>query len=215
MALRAARAATPATLKRTVDGGEYRTTWLQADCAAAFSTAPYRMAIKKLVDMMYEADRMEGWGLLHAEKCSVRCIEFHEYDASRADPNCSMRGRAGITTGAASPTHFDSGSLVTLDLMLSPATAFDGGAFTTPEADGTTTVHDFQRGTAVVFVAHKYHHVLPMTRGLREVLVIELWSGPERHCPHRCLLVKGDCDYTNERQHGEDADDDELLPFVA
>ena len=56
---------------------------------------------------------------------------------------------------------------------------------------------------------HKYHHALPVTAGRREVLVIELWAGPARRCPHRCLKAEGACGYTNAQ-----GEDDELLPFV-
>lgn len=217
-ALKTRKAATPATLCRMADGGEYRTTWLHAKCAASYLTDPiYHNAIAKLLNIMHEADASAGWGLLSGSRCfssAVRCIEFHEYEATQSLRSDCARNRkeTGICTGAASPTHFDSGSLVTLDLMLSPAGAFGGGAFTTPETDGTTTVHDFERGDAIVFVSHKYHHCLPVTMGLREVLVIELWAGPERKCPHRCLLTKGECSYTNEQEGSEP---DELLPFVA
>ena len=90
--------------------------------------------------------------------------------------------------------------------MLSARGAFEGGTFTTPEADGSTTVHDFQRGDVICFVSHKYHHALPVTAGRREVLVIELWAGPARRCPHRCLKAEGACGYTNAQ-----GEDDELL----
>ena len=50
---------------------------------------------------------------------------------------------------------------------------------------------------------------LPVTAGRREVLVIELWAGPARRCPHRCLKAEGACGYTNAQ-----GEDDELLPFV-
>ena len=53
--------------------------------------------------------------------------------------------------------------------------------------------HVFERGDALVFVSHKYHCVAPVTHGERRVLVIELWEGEERSCPHRCTERTGVC----------------------
>jgi hypothetical protein len=33
----------------------------------------------------------------------------------------------------------------------------------------------------------QYHCVQPVISGRRRVLILELWAGPERRCPHRCL----------------------------
>ena len=61
--------------------------------------------------------------------------------------------RAAPTATPLTAAHYDPGSLVTLDAMLSARGAFpfEGGTFTTPEADGSTTVHDFQRGDVICF----------------------------------------------------------------
>ena len=58
---------------------------------------------------MEAADAASGWNLLEAS-CNIRCIEFHE---------CTASGGGGVETGAPGPKHYDAGSLVTLDLMLS------------------------------------------------------------------------------------------------
>ena len=199
-----ARDAGNSTLHRTLDGGEYRTTWLQGTPLA--NEAVVR---KKLIGLMERADREEGWGLLSSSKnYHVRVVEFHEYE-------CKRSNNGGVTTGAPDPKHYDAGSLVTLDLMLSPTSEFKGGAFATLEANGNLQRHEFERGDAVVFVAHKYHHVAPVTSGTRSVLVIELWSGPPRTCPHRCLNPTGKCDFTRDEVDSKNASAAcELLPFV-
>ena len=97
--------------------------------------------------------------------------------------------------------------------MLSPTSAFDGGEFGCLETDGSMRAHPFEQGDALVFVSHKYHTARPVTRGTREVLVIELWRGPERHCPHRCLDPTGVCTYTNGNAN-DPASDEELLPSL-
>ncbi|KAH8046111.1 hypothetical protein JL722_13829 [Aureococcus anophagefferens] len=88
----------------------------------------------------------------------------------------------------ADPMHFDSGSIVTLDVMLDEADA--GGVFETLEADGALRPHVFERGDAIVFPSYKYHSVSQIEAGLRRVLVMELWQGgeartSEQHRPGR------------------------------
>jgi hypothetical protein len=70
--------------------------------------------------------------------------------------------------------------------MLSDETFFEGGHLQTYEADGALKKHTFQQGDALIFVSHKYHCVSRVTSGCRNVMVLEFWYGPERHCPHRC-----------------------------
>lgn len=115
----------------------------------------------------------QHWGLLRGATRPVapRCVEYHIVSASGSLP---FEG------------HHDAGSMVTLDVLLSAASEFDGGAFVTTEADGSKIAHTFEQGDALVFVSHKAHSVLPVTGGERRVLVMELWEGEERTCGHRC-----------------------------
>ena len=115
---------------------------------------------------------------------NLRTVEFHEYT-----PGGSLREKL----------HYDAGSIVTIDICL--GNEFEGGELTFPEVDGSTTVVDskqFQKGDAAFFMSHKYHNVLPVTGGLRRVLVAELWRGPNKTCPHRCCTI-GSCDYNMSR----------------
>ena len=43
--------------------------------------------------------------------------------------------------------------------------------------DGAVREHAFERGDVLVFVSHKPHYVAPVTKGVRKVLIIELWEG--------------------------------------
>jgi hypothetical protein len=110
----------------------------------------------------------------------VRCVEYHE-----VHPGGSLPDRK----------HYDKGSLATIDILLSEPSDFAGGIFSTLEADGTLQQHRFggpraqdecQMGSGLLFVSHKYHCVSAVTRGVRRVLVIELWCGPSKSCNHRC-----------------------------
>ena len=205
-AARAVRDQGHATLCRVQDHGEYRTTWLQAAPLAPCVEG----IVQKLIRVMQAADRAAGWQLLDGG-FGVRCVEFHENACDKSDDDA----KSCVTTGAPTPEHYDAGSLVTLDIMLSATSAFAGGAFGTLEADGTITTPRFEQGDAICFVSHKYHCVTPVRAGTREVLVIELWRGPQRRCPHRCLQPTGECTYTNN-VHDDDDDPqaDELLPAV-
>jgi hypothetical protein len=119
-----------------------------------------------------------NWGFLRgrsSDRVNFRTVEFHEYSAG-----------GQLTTA----NHYDAGSLLTLDIMLSaPSVDFDGGAFVAPLADGSCSQvpgGKFDKGDAIIFLSHKYHNIEPVTRGTRVVLVAELWEGPEKECPHRC-----------------------------
>ena len=63
--------------------------------------------------------------------------------------------------------------------------------------------HLFTKGDALVFPSHKYHTIAPVTRGRRQVLVLEFWRGDARPCNHRCEVESGPCD-----GHGKPLSDD-------
>jgi hypothetical protein len=184
-----------ATIERDARGklapnGEWRTSYLHAE-------GHFRQALPnlyaKLRRAIEDADHEEGWGLVSArlpERVNFRTIECHEYGAGGQ---------------LSEPLHYDAGSLVTIDVMLAdPNMDFDGGQLATTEPSGEVLTHDLDKGDALIFVSHKYHNVLPVTRGKRMVLVAELWEGPERMCAHRCpcnVEMASTCDYTLGRSH--------------
>ena len=57
----------------------------------------------------------------------------------------------------------------------------------------------FGLGDAIIFPSYKYHSVRPVTGGCRKTLVLEFWTGVERHCDHRCPQPTGRCDHTARR----------------
>lgn len=103
--------------------------------------------------------------------------------------------------------HHDEGSVITLDIMLSPSCSYEGGKLSTlerlesaagqsSEALEVLTQHQFEQGDALLFVSHKYHCVAPVTKGTRQVLVAEYWWGEQRECGHRCDQHWGQCEFT-------------------
>ena len=128
--------------------------------------------VAKLWRAAVAADRAEGWRLLSraderetAPPVTVRTAELH---------TVSRRG------ALADPRHFDGGSLVTVDVMLSERSDFAGGDLATLECDETLMPHGpWEQGDALIFPSHKYHCVTPVRQGLRQVLVIEV--GEEKY----------------------------------
>ena len=130
------------------------------------------------------------------EHLNIRTVESHEY---------IQGGKLGCTK------HYDAGSIVTIDIMLSdPESEFEGGELSFPhfesvgtestksEAFSTDEVVRLEKGDMALFLSHKYHNVLPVRSGKRHVMVMELWNGPEKTCPHRCETV-GKCKHTLSR----------------
>lgn len=140
--------------------------------------------LNKLMDAACHADASDGgWGLLRElrdpERLQARCVEHHIVGPGGCLPD---------------PHHSDEGSLLTIDVMLSrPGVDFEGGEFCTLEGVGEMREHEFSQGDALVFVSHKCHSVKRVRSGQREVLVMEIWEGEERHCNHRCDRHWGPC----------------------
>lgn len=95
----------------------------------------------------------------------VRCIELHHY----------VEGGGLLESG-----HRDSGSMLTMSVLLSEPGAegdHQGGEFVT-YVEGLPIVHELHRGDAILFPSEALHNVLTVTHGLRQALVIELWTEP-------------------------------------
>lgn len=111
----------------------------------------------------------------------VRVIELHSYTPG---------------DGLMIDGHRDQGSLLTMSVLLSDPSDFEGGTFATcakgTPADSHTegmprehVLHPVQRGDAILFHSEKMHNVLPVTRGVRHALVLELWQQEaNRHDRH-------------------------------
>mmetsp|Transcript_36641 Transcript_36641/g.92198 ORF Transcript_36641/g.92198 Transcript_36641/m.92198 type:complete len:234 (-) Transcript_36641:55-756(-) len=176
-----ADAASSGRIKMSGGKGNWNTRYLHAD--GLFQDGAPKL-LQKLLDAALAADAgPAGWNLLvQAQKhgrLNPRVIEHHV-----------------VTSGGtlSDKYHFDEGSLVTIDVMLSkPKEDFQGGSFCTSEGVGEYEVHDFCQGDALLFVSHKFHFVQHVISGQREVLVIELWEGQAPRCNHRCQQNWGRC----------------------
>ena len=84
--------------------------------------------------------------------------------------------------GLLAPGHRDEGSALTMSVLLSEPQAqgggggFGGGEFITWDAGAQPVAHTMRRGDAVLFHSCRAHNVAQVTHGLRQSLVIELWT---------------------------------------
>ena len=70
--------------------------------------------------------------------------------------------------------HYDHGSLITIDIMLSDSSSFAGGAFATSEPGDYLLQHPFEKGDLLLFLSHKYHCVSPVESGTPGLPVAEV-----------------------------------------
>jgi hypothetical protein len=104
--------------------------------------------------------------LLVPPPLSIRVAEHWEYS---------------VGGGLVDPLHYDVDSVLTIVALLSDETTFEGGTFRTYEADDSQLEHPMAQGDVICFVSHKYHNVVPVTKGTRCSFVMELWQGGLGH----------------------------------
>ena len=132
----------------------------------AFAPAQHHMALADWVNCISELKSLRELDVrnikLMEPALALRCVEFHTYQAGG---------------GLLDVDHRDTGSAVSMSILLSDAAQMDGGRFVTWGASGPTA-HALARGDAVLFDSEKRHNVTTVRRGVRHSLVLELWCGP-------------------------------------
>lgn len=91
-----------------------------------------------------------------------RSVEYHVY---RKDGELLDAG------------HCDSGSLLTISVLLNDPEEFSGGRFITWDGKNPIYHDSLQKGDGILFCSEKVHNVETVTSGVRRVFVMELWSG--------------------------------------
>jgi predicted 2-oxoglutarate/Fe(II)-dependent dioxygenase YbiX len=103
-------------------------------------------------------------------KLSIRCVEFNTYTPTRPP---RFHSQYTLSRG-----HRDTGSLLTISMLLTDPDDVVGGTFVTCcRAGGKHVAHLVARGDALLFFSEKLHNVTPVSAGVRHSLVIELWQG--------------------------------------
>ena len=141
------------------DGHGHEVIFLHAAWAAGHLTSECTQLLTHLADTMRSHDPRPG---RLADGLSLRCAELHTY---------------GVGGGLMERDHKDSGSSLTMSLLLSDTAAFEGGRFLTYDAGGAPVEHDVQCGDGILFRSEDLHNVTPLERGVRHALVLELWVG--------------------------------------
>ena len=146
--------------ERPTRGGGWTTVYLNAELGRRL---PWLR--ERVFAAASDADRELWGGVLAGKNVNLRCAEYHT-----VTPPGNL----------AFERHYDHGSLITIDIMLSDSSSFAGGAFATSEPGDYLLQHPFEKGDLLLFLSHKYHCVSPVESGVRNVLVAELWEGDER-----------------------------------
>ena len=118
----------------------------------------------RVLGAMLGADSSLGWRLADGRALNVRSIEHHAYT-----PGGSV----------CDADHCDTGSVLTMSVLLADPAGYDGGDFRVRRAGGRwETVGPLEAGDAVLFPSELVHNVRPIERGFRSSLVVELYEGP-------------------------------------
>jgi len=116
--------------------------------------------IPELDDTFYGAATEEEERHCQSMMDHVRCIELHHYSPG-----------GGLFT----PGHRDTGSSLTMSILLSDPDNVVGGDFVTYGAGGVPVAHKMAQGDAILFHSEKLHNISTVTSGVRQSLVVELW----------------------------------------
>ena len=151
---------------------EHRVVHLHRD--GAVQTAMPRL-LERVLNRIRQADA-EAWRLLLGRPVNIRSAELHIYQVGGA---------------VNSPEHRDTGSLLTLSVLLSEPCEYSGAEFLWMKADAEDggswkALQGLSRGDGVLFPSEKRHNVTPLLSGERRSFVIELWEGAANtHNRHR------------------------------
>ena len=142
------------------DGAGHEVIFLHAAIASGQLSGECDELIRGLVAAMKARDPRPDAAAL-ADELHVRCVELHRYV---------------VGAGLMDRDHKDSGSSLTMSVALTEPGTLSGGEFLTWEG-GVAVPHVLAQGDAILFRSEDLHNVAPVTAGVRETLVIELWTG--------------------------------------
>ena len=152
-----------------VNGTGQETVFLQEQLDAHLPEL--RPALRRLAAQL---DESAGWGALpgaDGPALTMRCVELLRYS-----------GGATGTEGVG--WHADGATLMTMVILLSDPEEFSGGAVEFRRSTAADAVTDerfeLRAGDALGWRGWTSHRVAPLTRGVREVFVVEWWVGEVR-----------------------------------
>jgi hypothetical protein len=119
--------------------------------------------LERLLSLASAASTEGGWGVIDGSRVTPRCLELIRYSGGDG----SSASSAGDSIG----WHNDGATLVTMAIMLSENGDYDGG-----ESEVEQERYRLQIGEAAAWRGWTNHRVAPVTRGMREVFVVEWWT---------------------------------------
>lgn len=173
-----------------------------------------KVLLDKLLQAALDADKEQNWQILNGDltDVNIRVIELHTVNAGGGLLDRTHCDKGSLVTVdvmlSDDKIHFSGGEFVTLEVIEDDGLDAPEGQQQQQQQKKSERKkeekkckevlikHPFEQGDVVVFPSHKYHSVNPVTGGLRQVMVVELWRGRARHCPHRCLAHMGECNYS-------------------
>eukprot|EP00929_Paragymnodinium_shiwhaense_P108691 TRINITY_DN75015_c0_g1_i1.p1 TRINITY_DN75015_c0_g1~~TRINITY_DN75015_c0_g1_i1.p1 ORF type:complete len:420 (-),score=70.40 TRINITY_DN75015_c0_g1_i1:82-1341(-) len=163
--------------------GGHRVTFLHEYFKKKFPTL-----VARLWDVAKAASEKQGWATPPALGSAVlpglRCLESIKYFAA-PDGSVDEAAENATTSPASLGWHYDGHTLVTVAVMLSrPQEDFQGGEVHVERRSPRTQEFETasftpQRGDAVAWRGWEHHRVNTVTKGLRQVIVAEFWTGPD------------------------------------
>jgi hypothetical protein len=144
-----------------------RQAWQEANWSGDADTPGPLYAISTSTTSSTGSHTENGEGLLNLPPpLSIRVAEHWEYS---------------VGGGLVDPLHYDVDSVLTIVALLSDENTFQGGTFRTLEQNDSQLEHPMAQGDVICFISHKYHNVVPVTKGIRCSFVMELWQGGLGH----------------------------------
>mmetsp|Transcript_89692 Transcript_89692/g.192230 ORF Transcript_89692/g.192230 Transcript_89692/m.192230 type:complete len:394 (+) Transcript_89692:138-1319(+) len=123
---------------------------------------------QRLLDLAIRADEIAGWNATSGAELAARCLELIRYEGSPMDKK----------KAASIGWHNDGATLVTLVAMLSNADEYEGGALEFRNG-AITEQYVLAVGDVLAWRGWTQHRVVPVTRGSRDVFVVEWWLGED------------------------------------
>jgi len=133
---------------------------------------------RSMLNLAMKAIEMAGWSPTEPNMLTARCIELIRYVGGEKASNVGLHG--------------DGGSIVVVAVMLSPQSAYTGGAVELVSGEARER-YELRAGDALAWRGWTDHRVQEVWSGLREVLVVEWWVGQ-------------DCASSHEPRAGDTAD---------
>eukprot|EP00931_Biecheleriopsis_adriatica_P041023 TRINITY_DN23491_c0_g1_i1.p1 TRINITY_DN23491_c0_g1~~TRINITY_DN23491_c0_g1_i1.p1 ORF type:complete len:396 (-),score=70.70 TRINITY_DN23491_c0_g1_i1:105-1292(-) len=121
---------------------------------------------QRMQQLAFRLGDVAGWNVSGGRPLKVRCLELISYESTGEDENIGW--------------HTDGATLMTIAIMMSDRSDYQGGALSLRSDNGEHTEnHELQFGDAAAWRGWTDHQVAPVASGRRDVFVSEWWLGKD------------------------------------